>query len=96
MLREGPTYSSINVHYFFFIQGGENKRDRNTPATKLIPGKIHIPPRLISRIKARIQLMRLGHGVGQHAVHMSGELLETGLGAVEAMDVDEEQSAFRA
>lgn len=40
--------------------------------------------------------MRLGHGVGQHAVHMSGELLETGLGAVEAMDVDEEQSAFRA
>lgn len=58
------------------------------PTTKLIPGKVHIPPRLISRVNARIQLVRLGQHVGQHAVHMRGELLETGFGAVEAMDVD--------
>lgn len=74
-------------------QGGGGGR-KGSPTTKLIASDIHIPPRLIPRINTREQLMRLGHHARQHAVHMSRELLETSLGAIKAMDVDEEESAF--
>lgn len=38
--------------------------------------------------------MRFGQHISQETMYMSGETEKAGFGAVESMDIDEEQSAF--
>lgn len=65
-----------------------------SPATELVPSNFHISSRLISRIDPGIHLVRLSQHVCQQTMYMRGEMVETGFGAIESMDIDEEQSAF--
>ena len=50
--------------------------------------------RLIPRVNTRVNNMRLAEQRGQHIMDMRRQILETSLGAHEAMDINQQQAAL--